>query len=362
MSSPTHTPAKMFLYKVKEYMMDPSTRQHAFQRVSEEFHVSINALRMASMREGLSECDQSLKYAFPKEYEEALVAACVMYARQGTPLTKHDFAELATRFAKRGGDNIFSYDFVDDFVERHKSDICFSAGNILSPTRSSDTTVEKTKEFISSLDRLFATNSINEHNLVVFDETVISPKDSVKIVIRDQRKSSDRNGHVVRSRERALCSYIPFSLADGSTPFRVTLYKTGDGKKKKHSVIAHLPSGERWQRGDPYRLLLPCDSGYLTAELFKYIMEQFTSYWTLDHPGLDCYMICDNLRIHLNYDIVSAARRKGIHIFTIMPGTSHWFQVQDQLPFASLKKKIGSDKKRHFDLYQLNTEAEEGST
>ena len=107
MSAPTHTPAKMFLYKVKEYMMDPSTRQHAFQRVSEEFHVSINALRMAAMREGLSECDQSLKYAFPKEYEEALVAACIMYARQGTPLTKHDFAELATRFAKRDGDHIF---------------------------------------------------------------------------------------------------------------------------------------------------------------------------------------------------------------------------------------------------------------
>ena len=47
----------------------------------------------------------------------------------------------------------------------------------------------------------------------------------------------------------------------------------------------------------------------------------------------------DNLRIHTNNSIVKTARRHGVHMFNIMPGTSHWFQVHDQLPFEKKKKK-----------------------
>ena len=65
-------------------------------------------------------------------------------------------------------------------------------------------------------------------------------------------------------------------------------------------------------------------------------------------PGLDCFMICDNLRVHINSEIISNASSKGIHIFPIMPGYSHWFQVHDQFPFATLKNKMSEKKKRYF--------------
>ena len=51
-------------------------------------------------------------------------------------------------------------------------------------------------------------------------------------------------------------------------------------------------------------------------------------------------MISDNLRIHVNDAIVSNARTHGIHVFNIMPSSSHWFQVHDQEPFGSLKNKM----------------------
>jgi len=56
-------------------------------------------------------------------------------------------------------------------------------------------------------------------------------------------------------------------------------------------------------------------------------------------------MVCDNLSVHRDYDIVEMARSKGIHFINIMPGSSHWFQVHDQEPFGILKKSISDEKK-----------------
>ena len=96
-STAKRVPAKRYLYRVRELMMDPTTRAYAFQQTSREFGVTVNALRVAAMRGGLTELVHSLKFTFPVAYEKALIAVCVLYARQGTPLTKRDFAQLATK-------------------------------------------------------------------------------------------------------------------------------------------------------------------------------------------------------------------------------------------------------------------------
>jgi len=339
-SAAKRVPAKRFLDKVRKLMMDPITRPIAFKKVSQDCHVSINALRVAAYREGLTEDDQSLKFAFPVPYEKALVTVCILYARQGTPLTKHDFALLATKLAGRKDDDIFSDEFVDDFVERHKEHICEKPGKILSPTRCYSSMLRKTQEFVSGLDSLFASNTINQNNLVVFDETVIGDSESLPIVIGEKIYSGGGNISVVRTREAMLCSYIPFSLADGSTPFRVTICKRDKRTKDESTLTAVIPEKEKGLRSAPHRLLLLSDTGFVTLDLFKHIMDEFTKWWTTTRPGLHCFLICDNLRAHVNYEIVNNALINGIHIFTIMSGSSNWFQVHDQFPFANLKNRM----------------------
>ena len=73
-------------------------------------------------------------------------------------------------------------------------------------------------------------------------------------------------------------------------------------------------------------------------------MEEFVNWWKLAHPGLHCFLLSDNMKIHTNEAIVKTARKHGIHMLNIMPGTSHWFQVHDQLPFANLKKNLAREK------------------
>jgi len=177
---------------------------------------------------------------------------------------------------------------------------------------------------------------------VVFDETIIGDNGKLLKVIGERRKSDGGNNHVVQARGSSLGCYIPFSMADGSTPFRVFILRSKKPKKGESCVQALVPAKERGLRGHPQRLIFASETGYLTKEIFKCIMDEFAKWWRTTHPGLRCYMISDNLSIHKNSEVVNDAKERGIEMLNIMSGSSHWFQVHDQLPFARLKKKFAS--------------------
>ena len=65
--------------------------------------------------------------------------------------------------------------------------------------------------------------------------------------------------------------------------------------------------------------------------------------------------MCDRLPVHVNDDVKKFASEKRIHIIPIMPGSSHWFQVHDQIPLADLKKKIILEKNRFSGLPVLTS-------
>ena len=54
--------------------------------------------------------------------------------------------------------------------------------------------------------------------------------------------------------------------------------------------------------------------------------------------------------------IVEEARHNGIHMLNIMPGSSHWFQVHDQLPFATVEKNSWSKKSMCFGFFLVPRE------
>ena len=66
-------------------------------------------------------------------------------------------------------------------------------------------------------------------------------------------------------------------------------------------------------------------------------MKEFTKLWTEHHPDLHCNMVGDNLRAQGSDDIFATALRNSIQILNVIAGSSHWFQVHDQLQFANLK-------------------------
>ena len=281
-----------------------------------------------------------------------LVCACQVFARQGTPLTVPVFAELATNLAGNRKKK-FSRHFVSNFISRHSSELTADNGKITSPTRSLETMLALTKEFILNFNMLLATEKATKDNIFVFDETIIGCNPALPLVIGETKESAGRNNNVVLTTEPGMGSVIPFSMVDGSTPFRVLIVRTKELYKSKDPEFWLSPEEEKTDPNAPHRVFLHSESGYISIELFSCIMDEFAKWWTSAHPGLDCYLICDNLSIHRNEDIVATMKSKGIHFIYIMPGSSHWFQVHDHLPFAQLKKTFMNERNMSFASFLL---------
>ena len=348
--------AKSFLYKVDELAEQACTRDNVYQKVSEKSGKSVGSLRTAAWRLGQTKTGHSLRFLFSAAQEQALVCACVIHARQGSPMTVLDFKRMASFVAKKEPGDLVSTHFVKDFVHRHGDVLSKKEGKITSPTRSSNTMLERTKEFIDMMNTLIERGVINKSNLLVFDETIIGDGDSCCQVIGERKDSGGGNINVLRTREQALGCYIPFSTVDGKTPFRVMIFKTKDVEGDGNVMTVLAPSAESRTGRGPRRVFFHNNTGFLSREEFAPMMEDFTNWWTTRNPGLHCFLLCDNLPVHRNEDVVKAARTQGVHLINIMPGSSHWFQVHDQLPFANLKKLMNDKKNEIMGSFCLEPE------
>ena len=349
---------KLALKEFKKLRNKASTRDNVYCYLSGKYGLKESSIRAAVSRNGLTNKSISLKRIFSKKEEEALAAVCVRQARQYRPFTIPELCQVARKFAgclKKH--RTFSRKFVSFFLRRHHQVLCMKRGLLTSPRRCSRTTPSKTQEFIQLLDSDVQSNRINSQNIVVFDETTIGDSVTVPLVVGERRKSGGSNNNYAHTRQARLGCYIPFSMPDGTTPFRVFIFKSEDLEKNGAGFEVLRPNREKGFRDDPCRLYLSSDTGFLNKALFEYVIIRFAMWWKSTHGPVDCFMTSDNLPIHKNKAIVEFAEGMGIHMYNIMPGTSHWFQVHDQQPFGALKKKMTEGK---FQLWKSSaTQAED---
>ena len=185
-----HPPAKDVLPSVVDYSKHACTRSEAFLRVSQETGIPVSTLRVAAMREGVIPKEHSLKYTFSEEEEEALVAACVIYARQGIPLTVRAFIKMASRYAGFEEGRFLSYNFAHTFIERKSLDLCMKTGKQTSPTRCMETMQQLTENFVALIQGYIGRNIMNKNNIVVFDETVVGDLPSLPLCGLPPRRGS----------------------------------------------------------------------------------------------------------------------------------------------------------------------------
>ena len=323
-----HISGRDALALVDKYASRSPTRKDAIRLASQETGCSVGAIRTAACREGKRRPRDSVRKAFSKKEEMLLEMICVIYARQGMPLSYNDFIELASIFAKKDKKHPFSRKFVSGFLRRHDKVLQNSYGKITSPIRCRDTTQEKTKEFISLINRYRRKNTLNKRNTFVFDETIIGDSCRIPLVIGERRKCGGGNINVIRIREKALGCYIPFSMPDGSTPFRVFILRSGSKKECRIHPLFLQPIAERKLRTQPHRLFLQSEKGFLTIGLFKIIMEDFIKWWNRDHKGLhflfDIRQFEHSPKLHYHRDYIEAGSpyvQYYARNFPLVPGT-----------------------------------------
>ena len=273
--------------------------EQAYRRFAEELGVSVEAVRNAASRAGLTSAEHSMNCVFSDQEEEMLVNACLIYARQGTPFTIPIFADVARNVAGRDEEHPFSRHFVSDFVARHP-ELTMDDGKIISPTRSSEDMYQLTQDFIHRFSRLVAKKEANEKNIFVFDETIIGVSTSLPKAIGEAKPSSGRNTNMIKVKESILGSYIPFFMVDDNTPFSIFIVNSKDFPSSEDAEFTAAPAEEKGRRNSPHRVFLSSKTGYISTDMFDYIMKEFTKWWSSTRPGLHCFLICDNLTIHKN--------------------------------------------------------------
>jgi hypothetical protein len=113
-------------------------------------------------------------------------------------------------------------------------------------------------------------------------------------------------------------------------------------KKNKSEFVgtAPLEKYQRKTRGSLSRFYGFTETGYINKQLFEEAIHKFIDQWTLMHPGLDVFLIGDQLGSHFNIDLIEYAMQKNVFMWFFAANSSHFLQPLDSTPFALFKKSI----------------------
>ena len=177
---------------------------------------------------------------------------------------------------------------------------------MLSTSRVASIIVVETERSIKTWSELVESNRILKFKVMIFDETVVGDPTKLGNVIACKGKGAARLCCV---REKQLCVQAPFSSNDGSTLLIAHIFeKKKGGDRSKDCVMVRLPQ-MHGEQNQPERRYFVTVTGYLNTDVLTMILSDIFFFLYLVHPGGECFLLSDNLAIHTNSDIVSAAAR-----------------------------------------------------
>lgn len=316
----------------------PSFRDGAAARIAEIAGCSPEALMRARQRAHPGG-EASLRYLMSPETEKAVFGVCMSMASYNQPL---DVSRL-TVVIEKITNNRPSTSTVRNFLHRHSALLGYREGSVLAAKRSGPEILEQTLAFCDQWGGTTDTHNIKAFNMAFTDEFRAGFDGKGRLVIVPVGAAHQ---NIEQPRGDAYCTYMLVTFADGTTPFRVYIFKRQPGIDDVLKVFA--PAKRDRLRGAPVRLFLQSDTGYLTGELWDLIIMEFHAWWETIHPGLEVFLLCDQLAIHRDVDVILRELKALLHIWTIMSNCSHWFQLHDQHPFAALRRSLNAQLK-HID-------------
>ena len=322
--------------EVIELSRQPSLRHEAFSIVASKHGKKEATFRtwFHRHRDEFPEFCPTMK--FGNETEELLVAICLQHAAIRVPLDFKCFQKICFELTQ----SQISRKYMKEFVGRHSDILSLRKGKLLSPKRRTVHLLHETDAFVDEWGYLIDKGLVHERNLFVCDESRIGFPGQEREVIT---LLNTTGSCVEQWRGEALCTYLPFSRPDGSTPFRVYIFKNPNFEDESSMMEIPKPNvtqASELANGVHRQLFLQNKTGYLDTALYKVILTEFHAWWVSIHPNLDCYILSDQLKVHRDADILQYSLDNHMYLWSIMAGTSHWFQVHNQYPFGLLKKNL----------------------
>ena len=191
-------------------------------------------------------------------------------------------------------------------MKHNACSLTYKQGKMLSTSRVANTIVVETERSIKTWSELVESNRILKFKVMAFDETVVGDPTKLGNVIACKGKGAARLCCV---REKQLCVQAPFSSNDGSTLLIAHIFeKKKGGDRSKDCVMVRLLQAHG-ERNQPERRYFVTVTGYLNVEVFTMVLSDFLDIDIWSTLVVSAFLLSDNLAIHTNRDIVSAAVR-----------------------------------------------------
>lgn len=269
-----------------------------------------------------------------KVQETHLVALLMAFSGCCIPLVKSAVAPMVQNIWKIE----VSDSWVDRFLAKFHMYLKQAKSKRLSKHRFGENVLVEVAQWLGDLQAAQDVISYTCDNVFNYDETRVVAGFGGDI--RIERIDKDRPCHLSAG-YRVLASLVSFVGADGRCWLSVYIFPGTPRGDDIIEVDIVLPNELPYTlRGSWPRFMAFSESGYVTTEICKKILEKFCETWNGIHPGLLCYLFSDQLSSHRDVGTRIRCLEKNVMCWLFPANCSHWIQPLDAEAFAQCKNEI----------------------
>lgn len=271
---------------------------------------------------------------FDAKQEETIVGLLQGFDLLNRPLCKLDALKLAKSMHKDDPD----WDptsWYESFIDRHRHRLSPSAVQGLKAERCSSDVEMHLKNFVEFFPGWLKDKAIPLKLLLNMDETRVALKGSQHRKKRIVSRGSSTKSAIEGTKTKCA-SYIPVHSACGEMIISFFVLPTS----KKGTSTFYLKTVTLKDRNQHPTFYGFSETGYVTKELWKDMLQKLKARIQVLYPGLTCGLLLDQLNIHMDEECLKLCLENDIHVAFFPAHSSHIIQPADNVFFQLFKKLL----------------------
>ena len=222
------------------------------------------------------------------------------------------------------------------FKKRHSKHIRVENSKVITRARVRSNTQEDVEAWLDKLEIFLSEVGCFEKQLFNLDEKLISFSNlgSTKATISEHTHIQNITAG---KRESTPGSMLILTNVDANIRFVMYVLKRDSPTSPVNIPTHHIPKSKDVYTSVYYMFT---QTGMLDSVAFQDALQCFRKFYSTIYPGMEPYIILDNKPAHLNVAVIKSATEQNIHLFFLLPNTTHFAQPLDCHVFRNVSQKL----------------------
>ena len=273
--------------------------------------------------------------------ELVIVAGLLVRSRLRASLSKKDALVIVNKLFYRR----LSRGWLATFLQRYPTLLQLCKTGIVTKSRLSSNMLAEVTDFYDTYEYVLDHHQVSAKNLINIDECRLAMRRDGQTGVSTICGVADEPRNTSVTTDSTVLTLLPFVTAEGRCVCVFVVLRAPkhvpEGQEFRTRVVLptpeHRTSVRRSNMPWPF-VFVATRKGYLNKESYKVVMDQFIAIWQNAHPGLNAFVLADQLDCHKDVDTVEYLARQGVFTVLFAPNTSHFVQPLDGEIFGQLKR------------------------